>query len=100
MLRMAESGKSGFIGKARVFGDLVEHALIQLGPLPGHTSLDLVPATNSGINKKMKLHMLCSSVLGGSGDLALGGGGSLLVGDAHAVEGPPHEDERNNEEES
>ena len=40
-----------------------------------------------------------SLVLGSSGDLALGGSGGFTYSDAHAIEGPPHKDERNDKEE-
>src|SRR5713101_9172220 len=60
MFGMTEPGEPSLVGKARVLGDLIEHALVQLRPLPGHAGLEFVTAANGGVNKKMKLHAPCS----------------------------------------
>src|SRR5437660_12860188 len=41
MLGMVEAKVARLIGKAHILGDLVEHALVELGPAPGHASLEL-----------------------------------------------------------
>ena len=57
MLGMTESGEPRLVGETCVLGELIEHALIQFGPLPGHPGFDFMAATYGGV----RLHPLLLS---------------------------------------
>ena len=53
---MAEPRVARLVGEARVLGDLVEHALVELGALPGHAGLELRAAADRAVHEQVELH--------------------------------------------
>jgi hypothetical protein len=58
MLGMAESEVPGVVGEAHVFGDLVKHALVELGLAAGHAGLELRPPADRAVHEEAEAHRL------------------------------------------
>jgi hypothetical protein len=53
----AEARIAALICKRRVFGDLIEHALIKIVALSRHPGFQLGPSTDGAIHEEIELHV-------------------------------------------
>src|SRR5579883_371113 len=56
MLGVAEAEVAGIVGEAHVLGDLVQHALVELGLAPRHAGLELHPTADRAVHEQAEAH--------------------------------------------
>src|SRR5215831_17906631 len=56
MLGMAEAEVACVVGEAHVFGDLVQHALVELGPASGQARLELGAPADGAVHEQAEAH--------------------------------------------
>jgi hypothetical protein len=56
MLGMAEAEVARLIGEAHVLGDLVEHALVELGLAASHAGLELGAPAHRAVHERAEAH--------------------------------------------
>jgi uncharacterized protein YgfB (UPF0149 family) len=56
MLGMAEAEIAGVVSETDILGDLVQHALVELGIAPGHAGLKLGPTADRAVHEQAEAH--------------------------------------------
>jgi hypothetical protein len=71
MLRLAVAVEAQVVSKLHIAFHLLQKALIQLWPLPSHTSLNLASSANDASLHEMKLHTCAPQSVGAAIDVPM-----------------------------